>query len=246
MCCSRARSRSVARASRAHVRSPRLARWPAWQPRRGSAWGILAGVALLSSCGFFAYGRYVRPETIFLATLSTGFALLLWAIVTGQRGLAAAGLATFGLAALAKDPLGALLPPLAVGLALMVSGRLRPIDAWLPRRGVAALVIVGFAWYAVVALVTPGFAWYTVVDNHVLNVLRTRRFPDEDVPLTALEFLVVAAFGAWPWVLAATAAVGRLLRRRAWRDPAETAWLALAVWAVGVLALTALSRFRLP
>jgi 4-amino-4-deoxy-L-arabinose transferase-like glycosyltransferase len=220
----------------------------AWLGARllGSTWGILAGVALLTSCGFFAYGRYVRPETIFLATLSIGFALLLWAVTTGRRGLAAVGLAVFGLAALAKDPLGAVLPPLAVGLALMASGRARPIGAWLPWRGVAALVIVGFTWYAVVGLVTPGFTWYTVVDNHVLNVLRRRSFPDEDVPLTALEFLVVAAFGAWPWVLAAAAAVVRLLHRRGWRDPGEMPWLALALWATGVLALTALSPFRLP
>src|SRR5262249_24575183 len=51
----------------------------AWLGARllGSTWGVLAGVALLSSCGFFAYGRYVRPETIFLATLSVGFAFLL-------------------------------------------------------------------------------------------------------------------------------------------------------------------------
>ena len=220
----------------------------AWLGARllGSTWGILAGVALLTSCGFFAYARYVRPETIFLATLSIGFALLLRAVTTGRRGLAAVGLAVFGLAALAKDPLGAVLPPLAVGLALRASGRARPIGAWLPWWGVGALVIVGFAWYAVVALVTPGFTWYTVVDNHILNVLRRRSFPDEDVPLTALEFLVVAAFGAWPWVLAAAAAVVRLLRRRGWRDPRETPWLALALWATGVLALTALSPFRLP
>jgi 4-amino-4-deoxy-L-arabinose transferase-like glycosyltransferase len=105
---------------------------------------------------------------------------------------------------------------------------------------------VGFAWYAAVALVTPGFAWYTVVDNHVLNVLRARRFPDEDVPLTAVEFLIVAALGAFPWLLAAAAAVARLLRRRAWRDPAETSFIALALWAAGVLVLTALSPFRLP
>jgi 4-amino-4-deoxy-L-arabinose transferase-like glycosyltransferase len=220
----------------------------AWLGARliGSTWGILAGVALLTSCGFFAYGRYVRPETIFLATLSAGFALLLPGVTTGRRDLAAAGLAVFGVAALAKDPLGAVLPPLAVGLALMASGRVRPIGAWLPWRGVAALLVVGFAWYALVALITPGFAWYTVVDNHVLNVLRTRRFPDEDVPLTALEFLVVAALGAWPWVIAAAAAMLGLLRRRSWRDPAETPWLALALWATGVLALTALSAFRLP
>jgi len=36
----------------------------AWLGARlhGAAWGLLAGVALLTSCGFFAYGRYVRPR----------------------------------------------------------------------------------------------------------------------------------------------------------------------------------------
>jgi 4-amino-4-deoxy-L-arabinose transferase-like glycosyltransferase len=220
----------------------------AWLGARlcGGAGGLLAGVALLTSCGFFAYGRYVRPETLFLAALSAGFALLLPAAVTCRPGLAIAGLAVFGVAALAKDPLGALLPPLAVAAALAASGRLRPLKAWLPWPGVAALVGVGFAWYAAVALVTPGFAWYTVVDNHVLNVARARHFPDEDVPLSAVEFLVVAALGVAPWVLPAAAAVGRLLRRRAWRDPDETTWVALALWAVGVLGLTMLSPFRLP
>lgn len=209
-------------------------------------WGILAGVALLTSCGFFAYSRYVRPETLFVASLSAGFALLLPAIVAGRRTLAAIGLAVFGLAALAKDPLGALLPPVSVGLALAAAGRARPLGAWLPWSGVAALVVVGFAWYAAVALTTPGFTWYTVVDNHVLNIARARRFPDEDVPLSGLEFLVVAAFGAAPWILAAGATVVRLVRRRAWREPTETPWIALALWAAGVLAVTALSPFRLP
>src|SRR5206468_4100584 len=123
--------------------------------------GLLAGVALLTSCGFFAYGRYVRPETIFVAGLIGGFALLLPAVLVGHRGIAALGLAVFGLAALAKDPLGALLPPVAVGLALA-----------------AALI--------------------------------------------------------------------RLARRRAWRDPAQAPWIVRALWATRVLALTALSPFRLP
>ena len=220
----------------------------AWLGARlhGAAWGLLAGVALLTSCGFFAYGRYVRPETLFVATLIGGFALLIPAVAAGRRGLAALGLAVFGLAAFAKDPLGALLPPVAVGLALAASGRARPLGAWLPWPGVAALLVLGLAWYAAVALATPGFAWYTVVDNHVLNVARARQFPDEDVPLAALEFLVVAALGATPWVVPAGSAVIRLARRRAWRDPAQTPWIALTLWATGVLALTALSPFRLP
>ncbi|HEV8585356.1 MAG TPA: glycosyltransferase family 39 protein, partial [Methylomirabilota bacterium] len=212
----------------------------------GARAGVLAGVALLSSCAFFAYARYVRPETLFVAAIAGGFALLLPGIVERRRGLAVAGLAVFGVAALAKDPLGALLPPLAVGLALALGGRARPLAAWLPWPGVAALAVLGLGWYAAVAVATPGYAWYTVVDNHVLNVARARVFPDEDVPLGALEFFVVAVLGAGPWVLAAGATLARLARRGTWREPAETPWVALALWALGVIGLTTLSPFRLP
>jgi hypothetical protein len=92
----------------------------------------------------------------------------------------------------------------------------------------------------------PSFLWYTVVDNHVLNVARMRAFPDEDVPLSALEFLTAAGFGAAPWIVAAALTVVALARRRAWRDPAEVPWVALAIWAVGVLAIFTLSPFKLP
>jgi CBS domain-containing protein len=40
--------------------------------------------------------------------------------------------------------------------------------------------------------------------------------------------------------------VAGLCRRRAWRDPAELPWTALAVWATGVLLLFTLSPFTLP
>jgi hypothetical protein len=111
---------------------------------------------------------------------------------------------------------------------------------------VALAAGLAFGWWALAEAATPGFAWYTVVDNHVLNVARARHFPDEDVPLSAAEFTAVALLGAAPWVVPAGAVVARLVRGRAWREPAEMPWVALALWAVGVLGLTALSPFRLP
>lgn len=208
--------------------------------------GFVAGVALLTGTGFYAYGRYVRPEALFVAALAGGFALCLVGIRARRRGLCAVGLAVFGLAALAKDPLGALLPPLAIGVALALAGRARPFAAWLPWPGVVAGLAVGFGWWIVTELSTPGFGWYTAIDNHVLNVARARHFADEDVPLTALQFLAVALVGAGPWVIAAGVAVWSLVRRRAWRDADEVAWTALAVWVLGVLIATVLSPFRLP
>jgi 4-amino-4-deoxy-L-arabinose transferase-like glycosyltransferase len=220
----------------------------AWLGARlaGARVGFVAGLALVGSLGFFAYGRYVRPDALFVAALALGFALTLTGVVDARRGRVVAGLGAFGLAALAKDPLGVLAPPLAVGLALCLAGRARPLRAWLPWPGVVLAAVLAFGWWALAEAATPGFAWYTVVDNHVLNVARARHFPDEDVPLSAAEFLVVALLGAAPWIVPAAGVVAQLARRRAWREPGEIPWIALALWAVGVLGLTALSPFRLP
>jgi len=220
----------------------------AWLGARlgGRRVGLVAGLALLTSLGFFVYGRYVRPEALFVAALAVGFALALSGVADGRRARTAAGLVAFGLAALAKDPLGVLAPPLAIAAAMALAGRARPLGRWLPWPGVALAGLLGFGWWALAEAATPGFAWYTVVDNHVLNVARARHFPDEDVPLSAGEFATVALLGAAPWILPAGGVVWRLARRRAWREPAEIPWVALALWAVGVLGLTMLSPFRLP
>jgi 4-amino-4-deoxy-L-arabinose transferase-like glycosyltransferase len=208
--------------------------------------GLVAGLALLGSLGFFVYGRYVRPDALFVAALALGFALVLSGLVDRRPARVVAGLAAFGLAALAKDPLGAVAPPLAIGLAMALAGHGRPVARWLPWPGVALAVTLAFGWWALAEMATPGFTWYTVVDNHVLNVARARVFPDEDVPLSVVEFATVALLGAAPWVVPAAAVVVGLVRDRAWRDLAEVPWIALALWAAGVFLLTSLSQFRLP
>jgi len=229
----------------------------------GFGGGVLAGLALLSCALFAAFARYVRPESLFVAAIAWGFVGLLLALERrgpairngcpplGECGghfwaLAYIGGAALGVAALAKDPLGLIGPLVAIAIAAGLAGRLRPVRAWLPPLGLALLLVIGFGWYAVAAVTEPAFLWYTVVDNHLLNVARMRQFPDEDVPLSGLEFLTAAGFGAFPWILAAAVAVGALVRGRAWRDPAELPWVALALWAVGVLALFTVSPFKLP
>ena len=212
----------------------------------GAGWGALAGLALLSCALFAAFARYVRPETLFLAAIAWGFTGLLLALGRRAPAWSLVGCAALGTAALAKDPLGLIGPLVAIGIAAGLAGRLRPVRGWLPPLGWALVVVIGFGWYAVAAMTEPAFLWYTVVDNHVLNVARMRQFPDEDVPLSAIEFLTAAGFGAFPWILAAAVAVGALVRARAWRDPAELPWVALALWVVGVLAFFTVSPFKLP
>ena len=212
----------------------------------GTAAGVLAGTALLTSVGFFVYARYVRPETLFVAALTLGFALTLVGLRDSRRGLVVGGLAALGAAGLAKDPLGAIGPLVVLGLALALAGRLRPWGRWLPARGVAMWLLLAFAWWGLAEWRTPGTVWYMAVDNHVLNVMRARHFPDEDVPLGAGAFLLVAALGATPWIVGAAVSTVDLLRRRAWREPSEVPWTVLTLWVMAVLGMTVLSGFRLP
>ena len=215
----------------------------------GPSAGLLAAAALLSCALFTVFGRYVRPETLFVAAIQCGLTGLLLGVENdGRRARrwAVAGCAALGVAALAKDPLGLVGPLAAVAAALAAGGRLRPVRRWLPPAGLGLMLVVGLGWYAWSALRHTGFLWYAVVDNHLLNAVGLRRFPDEDVPLEALEFLLVAALGAIPWIIPAGLMLVSLVRRRAWRDPAETPWVALALWLVGLWGFFTLSAFRLP
>lgn len=208
--------------------------------------GVTAGLALLTCVWFFVYTRYVRPETLFVAAIAWGFALTLAGFQSDRRRWVAAGLAAFGLAGLAKDPLGAIAPVLVLAAVMALTGRLRPVSRWLPPSGVLAALLLAVGWYLIVEYRTRGFVWYTVVDNHVLNVMAARHFPDEDVPLGVFEFLSVAALGAAPWTVAGLVGIVDLIRRRAWRVTAELPWVVLAAWVLAVFAAGVVSRFRLP
>jgi len=219
----------------------------------GPRGGVIAAGALLSSALFLAFGRYLRPETLFVGAIQLGFTGLLLGLgdaSTPARRTASpwtlVGCAALGVASLVKDPLGLVGPLVAVGLALALAGRARPLSAWLPWGGVALLLAIGLGWYVVAAVRNAGFLWYAVVDNHLLNALRLRRFPDEDVPLSTLEFLAVSGLGAFPWIIPAALAMASLARRRAWRHPSEIPWVALSLWVLGVFIVFALAPFKLP
>ncbi len=228
----------------------------------GPGSGALAGAGLLSCALFAAFGRYVRPETLFVAAIQWGFTGLLFRFWGGAAPLlpqtppppdegcarrwAVIGCAALGVAALSKDVFGLVGPLGAVALALAMGGRLHPIGRWLPPLGLGVLLVLGLGWYALTTMRNPGFLWYTVVDNHLLNAVQLRQFPDEDVPLSSLEFVVVAGLGAFPWMVPAALEIGQLTRRRAWRFAEDIPWVALALWAVGIFLVFTISAFKLP
>jgi 4-amino-4-deoxy-L-arabinose transferase-like glycosyltransferase len=206
--------------------------------------GLLAGLFVASNLGVFLFGRQVKADLTFMLWLT----LALAGFVVAYRGVGRWGLALFygslGLAALSKDAFGAVAVLVVVGLFLWLT-RERPYAAWAPWWGVLLLLAIALPWYVAVELRNRGFLWYTVVDSHLLNFTRQRVFPDEDVPLSALEFLGVNVLAFLPWTLALPWGVARAFKRP-WANAEARLWMLFALWAVLSLGFFTLSPFKLP
>lgn len=207
--------------------------------------GLLAGLMVTANLGLFLFGQLVKPDLVFIFFLTLAWAGFAAAYLGrgGRRGLALF-YAALGLATLAKDFLGAVGPLAVVGLFFWLT-RERPQRLWWPWWGVALFMAVAVPWYVAVEARNRGFLWYTVVDNHVLNFMRQRVFPDEDVPLTAVEFVAVTAAAFLPWSLSVPWALGRALRRP-WERPTDRLLALFALWGLAVIVVFTVSPFKLP
>lgn len=207
--------------------------------------GLLAGLMVVANLEMFLFGRLVKPDLLFVFLNLLALGAFIDAYLGAGRTALYRFYGSLGLAALAKDFLGALGPLAVLVLFLYLTRERQAWRVWVPWRGVALLLLVAVPWYALEEWRQHGFLWYTIVDNHLLNFARRRVFPDEDVPLGALEFIAVTAAGFFPWALALPWAAGRALGRVA-ATASDRMWLLLAVWAVAVLGFFTLSPFKLP
>lgn len=211
----------------------------------GARVGLIAGLMVAANLGMYLYGRLVKPDLPFVFFIMLAYAGFV-ATYLGRGGRW--GLALFwgglALATLAKDLLGAAGPLLVVGIFFWLT-RERPLAHWWPWWGLALFAAITVPWYLAVEARNRGFLWYTVMDNHVLNLVQHRIFPDEDVPLGSLEFFVVTLAAFLPWSLAAPWAVARALRRP-WPSPGERLLALFALWATLVVGVFTFSPFKLP
>jgi len=206
--------------------------------------GLLAGLMSAANMGIFLFGRFVKPDLAFIFCIVLAYAGFVLAYLGRGRWPLALFYASLGLATVAKDVLGALGPVVTIGVFFWLT-RERPLRPWVPWWGVAIFCAVALPWYAFVEWHNRGFLWYTIVDNHVLNLVRQRAFPDEDVPLGGLEFLMVTTIAFLPWILAVPAGVVRIARASR-ASATERLWLLFAIWAGVVIGFFALAPFKLP
>jgi 4-amino-4-deoxy-L-arabinose transferase-like glycosyltransferase len=207
--------------------------------------GLIAGLVAAVNLELFLFGRYVKPDLVFVFLILVAFTGFILAYRGASRWALLLCYAGLGLAVLAKDVLGAVGPVAAIAGFFVLTRERRVRAQWIPWAGLGVFLLIALPWYLAVEVKNRGFLWYTVVDNHVLNFTRQRVFPDEDVPLSALEFLGVTTLGFFPWSLMLPWALARAFRRP-WETVEARIWLLLGLWSALVLAFFTLSPFKLP
>jgi 4-amino-4-deoxy-L-arabinose transferase-like glycosyltransferase len=206
--------------------------------------GLLAGLMVAANMGIFLFGRFVKPDLLFILCMVLAYLGFVLAYLGRGRWPLALFYGALGLATLAKDVLGAIGPIVVVGLFFWLT-RERPLRPWVPWWGVGLFCAIALPWYALVELRNRGFLWYTIVDNHLLNFTRQRAFPDEDVPLGTLEFVIVTVIAFLPWVLVVPTGAVRIFR--ASRESAtDRLWILFALWSAVVIGFFAVAPFKLP
>ena len=206
--------------------------------------GLLAGLMVSANMGVFLFGRFVKPDLVFILCVVLAYLGFVLAYLGRGRWPLALFFGALGLATLAKDVLGAIGPIVVVGVFFWLT-RERPLRPWVPWWGIGLFCAIALPWYALVELRNRGFLWYTIVDNHLLNFTRQRAFPDEDVPLGSIEFVIVTIVAFLPWVLAIPTGAVRIVRTSR-ASAASRLWLLFAVWAAVVVGFFTVAPFKLP
>ena len=204
----------------------------------GSAAGLHAGFVAGTSLLPFAYGRAASMDMLLAAfvTVAIGFYALRLVGIAGPTAVVA-GAAAAGVAALAKGPLGLLLPALVVFGFLLSTREWRRLRELFGPLSILAFLVVAAPWYVAI-LRDQGDRFVSVfLLNH--NV---QRFSStiHNHPGPPWYYLPVLLVGLFPWSGLAVPGLVRLAPRESRVDRFVLLWLLLP------LAFFSLAASKLP
>jgi 4-amino-4-deoxy-L-arabinose transferase-like glycosyltransferase len=203
-------------------------------PAAGLHSGFIAGTALLP----FLYGHAASMDMLLAATVTAAIGLAgLRLLALAGRGAVVAAAACAGLAALAKGPLGILLPILILGAFLLAARDWRGFRQLFSPIPIAAFLLVAAPWYAAI-LLDQGWHFVDVflLDHNVERFTSTIHHH----PGPFWYYVPVLLAGLFPWSGLAVPALYGLQPRRSQAD------LFLLVWLVLPFAFFSLAGSKLP
>ena len=210
--------------------------------------GLLAGVILVTSVGFFRYSHVAFTDMLFVFSLT----LSIYGFIQGFLNhtnpktrylffyLGAA------LAVLSKGLLGLAFPILAVGAFIFWRRPYVDLKSLNLIKGLCLFSALVLPWHILAAWNNTGFLWFYFVDNQFLRFFQWRSFLENDVQIGILAFLFVFQVWTFPWILLIPVSLRPgFPRLQENTSPAEMVRLVVGLWALVVLGFFCLSSARL-
>lgn len=212
----------------------------------GERGGLLSAIVLATTIGPYIFTRFQIPDAIVALWLTLGFYFFLRAIKEERPShLSCWGFAaTCALNTLTKGLIGLVFPFAAIGLYLVLTGKLEFLRKLRLFSSTLVFLAIAAPWHVLAALGTPdqgpvrGFLWFYFVNEQFLRYLNKRVPRDYDtVPL--LLFWVLLLVWAVPWVAFLPQSLRDVpMRWREWRSQLtmrQSANLLFALWLIVIV-----------
>jgi 4-amino-4-deoxy-L-arabinose transferase-like glycosyltransferase len=208
----------------------------------GPRTGTLGAVVLATAGQFFVLSRTVMHDISLSFFVTLGLALWYAGYQLAGRGrhFLLLSYAAFGFAALAKGPLGVLVPGAIVFLFLAIRKDLRFLGGMSLGWGVLIGLAIAAPWYLAVSLRNPGYAHYFFVELNFGSFLSQQSHHPEPVTY----YLPTLITGFIPWSVFLPVALVRSWRRG--REDAHGGDLFLLLWAGFFFVFFSLASSKLP
>ena len=200
--------------------------------------GLISGFLLLTSPHFIYQAVNIHVDMVFTALLAGGLLLYVWGTQNERKDwlACAGGFALFGLAVLAKGPLGLLLPGMVLVLWHLSRREWKRLAAMAPLTLVALVVITPWYLSCIDALGREKF-WHEITAQNLNRFSAAGRGHGRPWHYYLGKFLPDMA----PWSLFFPLAVFQFVKRGLWEKPLSRFFL---IWAVSVFAFLTLAATK--
>ena len=206
--------------------------------------GLVSGLILATSFGYFIFSRIIVTDMLFTALLAATF----WAALRGllderpRPGIMLLAYASMGLAILTKGLIGLVFPLLTIGGLLLVTRDWQLLRRLELLRGGAIFLAITAPWHILMGVKNPDFFWFYFVHEHFLRFVGQRELDYAPMPLYV--FLIMVVIWAFPWSVFLPVALRRYWPR-AVESREDRGTLFILLWAASVVGFFALTPSRL-
>jgi hypothetical protein len=207
--------------------------------------GLVSGLILATSFGYFIFSRIIVTDMLFSALLAATF----WAALRGllderpRRGIMLLAYAAMGLAILTKGLIGLVFPVLTIGGFLLLTRDWQVLRRLELLRGGAVFLAITAPWHILVGLKNPGFFWFYFVHEHFLRFVGRRELDYAPLPLYA--FLIMVVIWTFPWSVFLPVALRRYWPQAKAASREGRGFLFVLLWVASVVGFFALTPSRL-